>query len=879
MAIMRDLSAAQLAFQVLGGKLDEFLVTRFRGTEGLCQLYRFEIELVTDKQDIQFNDVVGKPAVLSINTVSGERWFHGIVSRFELIDESLKQMQFRAELVPALWLLTHRYNSRIFQNKSVPDIIAEVLQKGGIPSDRVNMGPFEGKHDPREYCVQYRETDYNFICRLMEEEGIWWCFEQSKDAHKLVMADSKSGYKAITGDAKLPYHAPTGLAVEDEHVYRFRLGQCVRPGKVEINDFNFENPKLDLKAKGDAGRDAGLEFYDYPGEYSQQSAGTELAKLRTEEFESARIMGVGQATSNRLAPGLTFELTEHPSTPTNGKYLITTVIHQGSQAAARASSANGRAGLLDPRTLQSLIAARQSAETNVRELAEGLLQISSRLERNDETAHRALANWLYHAGQISRDLAGVAGAMGFNPLAALSLPNLMEDAPVTSSVGVNVGTYDCRFECIPEAVTFRPPRITPWPVMRGTQTARVVGPEGEEIHTDSFGRVKVQFHWDREGKMDDKSSCFIRVCQGFAGGQYGMLFLPRVGQEVVVDFLEGDPDKPLIIGRVYNADHMPAYKLPDEKTKSYIKTNSSKGGDGTNEIRFEDLKDKEQLLIQAQRQMDTMVKAGHFHTVGGSYHLTVGGEKDGDLFGEYRQKVFKAKHVHVKGELRTWVEENEGRAIGGDQAIEIGGAQSVSIKKDSIILYEASLTHEVGATLAVKGKDVKVEASGTLELVCGGSSIVLTSGEIYINSGMVYINSGAGPSVSPPGSAGYCPAAAEDPGGAASTRPGKDTRYSAPGFTPPEVQPLPSVPGHEFPEPEPPKPPPKLTFIDIELLDETQRPVAGEPFEITTPDGKIKTGATDTQGRAHVGNIPEGTCQIRFPRLDAEAWERNTGGA
>ncbi|MEP0841390.1 MAG: type VI secretion system tip protein VgrG, partial [Phycisphaerae bacterium] len=805
MAILRDLSAAQLAFQVLGSELDAFLVTRFRGTEGLCQLYRFEIELVTTRQQIQFKDVVGKPAVLSVNTISGERWFHGIVSRFEMIDESKEQMQFRAELVPELWLLTHRYNSRIFQNMSVPEIIADVLTKGGIPSDRV-VKNLSGRHEPREYCVQYRETDYNFICRLMEEEGIWWCFQQTQDAHKLFLADSKSAYQPIAGDAKLPYHPPTGLNVEVEHVYRFRLGQCVRPGKVELTDFNFENPKLDLRAKGDAGRDASLEWYDFPGEYAQQAAGTELAKLRTEEFESARIMGVGQTNSNRLSPGLTFELTEHPSAPMNGKYLVTTVTHQGKQAAMRASGSNGHAGLLDSRLRQSLIAVRQSADQTLRELAEGLLQIAARLENNDETAHRALANWLYHAGQITRELPTAAGAMGFNPLAALTVPNLMDDAPVTSRVDGNIGSYDCRFECIPGEVSFRPPRITPWPVMRGTQTARVVGPPGEEIHTDQFGRVKVQFHWDREGKMDDKSSCFIRVCHGFAGGQYGMMFLPRVGQEVVVDFLEGDPDRPIIVGRVYNADHMPAYKLPEEKTKSYIKTNSSKGGGGTNEIRFEDLKDKEQLLIQAQRRMDTKVKASHLHTVGGSYHLTVGGEKDGQLSGEYREKVFKAKHVHVKGELRTWVEKNEGRAIGGDQAVEIGGTQSLLVKGDTIHLYEANHTHEVTSTLAVKGADVKIEASGTLELVCGGSSVVLASGGVYIVGPKVYINSGAGPSVSPPGSSGVCPAAAEDPSTAASTKPGKDVRYSAPGFTPPAAQPLPTVPGHDFPEPKPPPP-------------------------------------------------------------------------
>ena len=312
----------------------------------------------------------------------------------------------------------------------------------------------------------------------------------------------------------------------------------------------------------------------------------------------------------------------------------------------------------------------------------------------------------------------------------------------------------------------------------------MVGPTGEEIYTDKYGRVKVQFNWDLEGKFDDKSSCFIRVSQGMAGGAYGHLFLPRVGQEVVVDFLEGDPDKPIVVGRVYNADQMPAYTLPDEKTKSYIKTNSSKGGGGTNEIRFEDLKGSEQLFLQAQRQMDTRVKASHLHTVGGSYHLTVGGEKDGQKFGEYRKKIFKLKQTHVVEERRTWIEKDDSTEVDGNRAESVGGTHLLTVAKDVIEDFQGNHQHGVATTYALKANDVKIEAAGTIELKSGGGSIVLGMSGIYITGPMVYINSGNGPPVPPLTLEAVGPALVDDPDAADLSKPGKDVRYSG-GEAPP----------------------------------------------------------------------------------------------
>src|SRR5262249_39869542 len=202
MPVLRDLSAAQLAFQIGDADIDQFLVVRFRGVEGLCQLYRFEIDLVCSEESIDFESYVGQACVLSVNTANGTRWFHGIVSRLELTNETIGQSYYRAEVVPAIWTLTHRYCSRIFQGKTVIEIIQNVLENAGVQSDSVRIGPLQSKHEPRDYCVQYRETDFNFICRLMEEEGIWWYFEQQEERHVLVLADSPSAYQPIEGETE-----------------------------------------------------------------------------------------------------------------------------------------------------------------------------------------------------------------------------------------------------------------------------------------------------------------------------------------------------------------------------------------------------------------------------------------------------------------------------------------------------------------------------------------------------------------------------------------------------------------------------------------------------------------------------------------------------
>ncbi len=845
MPLLHDLSTAQLEFRVTGEAEDRFQVIRFRGTEGLCQLYRFEIDLTSTEPLGSLDAIVGAPAVLTVHGFGGDRWFHGIIGRFEMTGETHGQSHFRAELVPAVWLLTHRYNSRIFQNRSVPEIVSNVLARGGIASDRFRLD-LTGTYEPREYCVQYRETDYNFICRLMEEEGIRWYFEQTQNGHTLILADSAADYPPIDDDPVLPYHPPSGLNVEHEHVCRFRLGQSVRPGAVVLNDFNFEKPRLNLRSASDNSRDHGLEFSEYPGEYTQQSQGARLAKLRAEEFESGRVVGVGQSNCHRLTPGRSFTLCEHPCAALNAEYLISSITHQGKEAVTRTTTgSNGTTSILLGRTHQSVLAATRSQDETVRELAEALLQIASRFKPGDPTAHRAVTQWLYHAGQVSRDLAGTAQATGSSPAAAASLANLIDDFAQSSGVDYDAPVYECRFECIPAGVAYRPPRVTPWPVMRGSQTARVVGPASEEIHTDKYGRVKVQFNWDREGKFDENASCWIRVSQGSAGGQYGMMFLPRVGQEVIVDFLEGNPDNPIITGRVYNADQMPPYELPAHKTRSGIKTHSTKGGGGTNEFRFEDLKGSEQILLHAQKDLHVRVKNDSIENVEHDRHLTV-----------------DANELDL-------IKQNKNVEVRLDFSEKIGGKRSLEVVGDVGEEFKSNYSQKVASNAYVKvGQALVIESGKEITFKVGGNFVKIDANGVTIWGTKVKINSGG----SPGNGSLVALRAPVAPLEADKVIPGQDVTYSGGEELPPGLV-DPDLAGTIFTPTQVPEK--KTSWIEIELVDEIGQPVPDEEYEITAPDGQtIRKGRLDKNGQAHV-NVPDpGLCQITFPNLDSPAWNR-----
>ena len=745
-------------FEVFGtNKKYQISVADFTLIERISSPFELNASLACEDQ-IKFDDVVGKEALLTILSEEKDRYCRGVINIFMYTGSSGRFRLYQARVVPSLWLLSLEQDCRIFQDKSVEDIVKQVLQDAGIKSDRFDFR-LQNKPPKREYCVQYRETDLNFISRLIEEEGIFYFFEHSKDKHVLVFGDSTVAYKPIEGKAEVTFN-PTGMVPEEEYVYGFNFSQRVYSGKITQKDFNFEKPSLDLKAEEKDKSYQKLEVYDYPGRYLDQGRGKKLTQIRLQESMTYKERAEGQSVCPRFIPGFKFNLKDHERKDFNKEYLLVEVIHAGTQ----------------PQVLEEM----SSSE-------EGL-------------------------------------------------------------------SYSNDFGGIHSSVTFRPERKTPKSIVEGLQTAVVTGPKDEEIYTDKYGRVKVQFHWDREGEKNDKSSCWIRVASLFAGGQYGAIFTPRIGQEVVVDFLEGDPDQPLIIGRVYNADLMPPYTLPDEKTKSTIKTNSSIGGKGFNEIRFEDEKGKEQIFVHAEMDKDIRVENDCREWIGNDRHLIV--KRD------LKEKVEFDKHLMVeKCEFRE-VKGDYNLKVGGKSAVEVTGSSSLKVTGNMIESFNANHSENVTGTYHLKGMNLKIEGMTGIELVVGGSSIVISPGGIWIAGPMLYLNSGSGPPVAPAASSLVPPTPPVDPVAAADASPGKDV----------------SSQEKRHKEPTDEEEEKKKSWIEIELVDEEDNPVPGERYKVTLPDGKtVAEGTLDEMGYAKISGIDPGTCKITFPKLDKDAWERGSG--
>ncbi len=745
-------------FEVLGTSY-ALSVKEFTLVERISSPFELNVSLVSE-DEINFDEVVGKEALLTLLGEENDRYLHGILRHFTQNGNKGRFSLYEAVVVPSLWLLSLEQDCRIFQNKKVEDIIKQVLQDGGITGDRFDFR-LQGKYQEREYCVQYRETDLDFISRLCEEEGIFYFFEHAQDKHVLVFGDSTVTYKAIEGDQEITFNPAPGMVPGREFVYQFTFSQKVYSGKMTRRDFNFEKPTLDLTTNEEDKSYKRLEIYDYPGRYIDQDRGKGLTKIRLEESMTFKEQGVGKSSCPRLIPGFKFKLIDHERQNLNQEYFLTEIRHEG----------------LQPQVLHEMADSKEKF------------------------------------------------------------------------------SYNNEFISIPASIVFRPERKTPKPVVQGIQTAVVVGPQGEEIYTDKYGRVKVQFHWDREGAKDDKSSCWIRVASIFAGGQYGAIFTPRIGQEVVVDFLEGDPDKPLITGRVYNADLMPPYTLPNEKTKSTIKTNSSIGGEGFNEIRFEDEKGKEQIFIHGEKDIDIRIKSDRRETIGNDRNLIVNRDK--------LDKIERDKHVKIARDEFREIANDYNIKISGKEAAEIGGSLSLTVGGNVIEVFKASHKEETAQTYSVKGMNVHIEAASVLELKSGGSSIVLTPGAIFISGPFVLINSGSGPAVAPVGGGAVGPIAPLDAAGAADASPGRDLASQAPSHKK-------STEEEEEEE--------KKSWVEIELVDEEDNPVPGERYKVTLPDGKtLAEGTLDEMGYVKISGIDPGTCKITFPRLDKDAWEKGSG--
>lgn len=513
---------------------DVLAVRSIKLEEAISQLFELEAELASDNAEVDFDKVIGKAVTIRLNVGQKEkRFFNGIVSRLVQVANKGGYASYRATIVPWLWMLTRTSDCRIFMEKTVPEIIEEVFKDHDPKDYQLKLS---GSYEKKEYCVQYRETDFNFVSRLMEQEGIYYYFEHKDGKHTMVLADAISAHKAFDGYAEVIFHPLEKGAAGRECITNWSVEKEVQPVAYALNDFDFKKPKASLNASTNLSRKYGLahtEIYDYPGEYVEHGDGERLADVRLNELQSQYEILSGQANARGLATGCVFKLKNHPRGDQNRDYLIT------------------------------------STEMNV--------------DAGDFAAGNAAAG----SGEF----------------------------------------FSCNFTAIDKAQQFRAGRVTPKPIVQGPQTAIVVGPGGEEIHTDEHARVKVQFHWDRYGKADENSSCWIRVSQFWAGKEWGSMHIPRIGQEVIIEFLEGDPDRPIITGRVYNGEQVPPYGLPANKTQSGIKSRSTLGGSGKNfnELRFEDKKGGEEIFLHGEKDWTIKIKNNESETVGSNISTNAGG--------------------------------------------------------------------------------------------------------------------------------------------------------------------------------------------------------------------------------------------------------------
>jgi len=607
-------------------------------TQGVSVLETIELELLSAKPDLAAEKLLGQPVGVSIALGDGgRRHINGLVTRFGIGGAQGRWFRYHASVRPWLWALTQTADCRIFQDQDVRQIIEAVFaDHGAISNFRFKL---HKSYRKRNYCVQYRETDFNFVARLCEEEGIYWYFEHGDgSAQQLVLVDDVAALEPAPGAESLPYYDNRGQRAPDTGtVGDWSASREICSGKTALTSYDFERPGTALGVEQAQPRSHTLddsEVFDFDGQYTQKADGQHLADTRLEELQCGFERLSGSTTSHALLVGHLFKLTRHPRADQNAEYLC---LHS---------------------------------------------RLSLRLAPSES--------------------AGAGGA----------------------------DRFECSFAAQPSQQPFRAPRRTPKPFVQGPQTALVVGPGGEEIFTDKYGRVKVQFHWDRYGKKNDKSSCWVRVSSPWAGKSFGFVQIPRIGQEVVVSFLEGDPDQPIITGRVYNAEQMPPWELPANATQSGVLTRSSKGGayGNANAIRFEDKKGSEQLWIHAEKNQDIEVENDETHSVGHDRSKTIDHDETVRVKHDRTETVGNNETITIgvdrtisvgKNETATvalqrthTVGANETIAVGAAQEIAIGAAQTVAVGAAQSITVGANQSVSIGANRSLSvGKDLTVDVS------------------------------------------------------------------------------------------------------------------------------------------------------------------------
>lgn len=626
---------------------DVLVFARMTATEQLSSLFEFDLELYSERTDIELSELLGKNVTVRVQLPEarggGIRYFNGFVTRFHYLGmRGMRYGVYRAMLSPWLWFLTQTSDCRIFQNQTVPEIIESLFREHGFTDFRNSLS---SRYRTWDYCVQYRETDYSFVSRLMQQEGIYYYFIHENGKHTLVLADNRGSHNTFPAYDEVPYYPPDIMEYrERDHIYTWTIEKQVQPGAYALNDYDHTDPRKKLRATTVAPKShvlADFEMYDYPGEYTDYGDGENYSKIRLQELQAEHEILRGEGIARGLVSGCLFSLTNCGRADQNREYLIVATVHE----------------------------------------------------------------------------------LQMDPYESSPSPDALRKI------------FQVRIVAIDAQQPYRAPRITPRPVVQGPQTAVVVGPKGEEIYTDQYGRVKCQFHWDRHGKADEQSSCWIRVAQSWAGKKWGSFNLPRIGQEVIVDFLEGDPDQPIITGRVYNGVNMPPYGLPDKKVVSTLKSLSTPGGGGFNEIRLDDTKGQEQIFIHGQYNQDVRIENDSLEWVGNDRHLIV---KNDQL-----EQVENDKHLTVKGNQKEKIQGDKHQKVQGDHNQEVNGALSINVGQDIQEKAGQKYALDAGMEIHLKaGMKVVIEAGVQLTLKVGGNFVDINPAGVTIQGMMVMINSG-----------------------------------------------------------------------------------------------------------------------------------------
>lgn len=623
------------------------------GIEEMGRLFEYHVNMLSEDRCLDRKKILGQSVALHLIMPNGEkRYFNGYVTRFGQTGVLGDYVMYSARVSPWLWFLTRSSNCRIFQNKTVREIVEEVFAEHKMTDFEFSL---QSAYKKREQCVQYRETDFNFVSRLLEDEGIYYFFKHREDGrHIMKIVDNPGAHSGFPGYETVPYYPYDATQIrERDHINELRPVWEVQSGGYGLTDFNFETPRtklasMSLSRKSHANDK--FEQFDWPGGYLKPGQGEARSAMRLEELHAQFEQIHGRGNAYGIAAGHSLKIDKSPRPDLNREFLV------------------------------------KSAEL------------------------RIVSNEYTSASEQSTDL-------------------------------------ECAFVLHDATQRYRPARLTPKPFVQGPQTAIVVGQKGREICTDEYGRIVVQFHWDRYSPGNEKSSCWVRVGQSWAGNKWGTMFIPRIGQEVIVEFLEGDPDRPIVTGCVYNNANPPPYPLPDKASISTIKTNSTAGGEGFNELRFDDAKGSEQIFVHAEKDQHFRIKHDFLEWVGNERHSMVG----------------KDQFEKIDGEKNSTVQ--------GDINIESKG--TVSLKTAMDLQEKVGMNHalEAGMEIHLKaGVNVVIESGVSLTLKAGANFIALTPAGLFLSGApMTMINSGGSA-----GSGGGCsPTAPKAPRPADDAKPGE----------------------------------------------------------------------------------------------------------